>query len=106
MLLGQQQPKQQQQQKQKKQKNKATKQNNNNNNKNNNTLSGPTAWPLLSRCRVPLYLSHVCFSGIAGYRAIPRQDLSYRSQLGRVAGGIAAQVAVWRVSRYTGVSLR
>ena len=34
-------------------------------------LSSLTARPPLSRYRVSLYLSHLCFSGIAGYRAIP-----------------------------------
>ena len=36
-------------------------------------LSGPTARPSLSRYRVSLYLSHLCFSGIAGYSAKPTQ---------------------------------
>ena len=49
-------------------------------------------------------VSHLCFSGIAEYRAIPPKDaLSSRGEV--VAGGIAAQ-AVWRVSCYMGVSLR
>ena len=44
--------------------------------------------------------------GIAGYRAIPPEIGPYRSRGERVAGGIAAQAALGRVSRYRGVSLR
>ena len=62
--------------------------------------------PPLSRYRVSLYLSHLCFSG---YRRVSRYTppySPYRSRREGVAGGIAAQAALWRVSRYTGVSLR
>ena len=49
--------------------------------------------PPLLRYRASLHLSHLCFSGIAA------QNLPYRSRGEGVAVGIAAQAALWRVSR-------
>ena len=61
----------------------------------------------VSFCR---HAALICFSGMAGYCAIPSPlppKICPIAAEGRgVAGGIATQAALWRVSRYTGVPPR
>ena len=51
-------------------------------------------------------LSHLCFSGIARYRDICPEIGPIAAEGRGWQGGIAAQAALGRVSRYGGVSLR
>ena len=68
------------------------------------SLSGPTARPPLSRCRVILlYLSHLCFSGVAGYHAIPLEFALSQPRGGRGRGyRSSSQAAPGGVSRFSG----
>ena len=52
----------------------------------------------LSRYKVSLYLSHLCFSGIARYRAIPAPNLPYRSLMWGEGG--RAQADIWSCRGY------
>ena len=74
-------------------------------NRDGQDLTGPTARPPIALQGIAKPIVPLCFSGMAGYRAItPRMTQSQPREQG--GSGIADHAALCRLSRYTGVSLR
>ena len=71
-------------------------------------LSGSTAFGILSRSSVALLSVALCFPRLGGLsqenRAAPLEKVPVTPTFSALKGGVALQVASWKVSRYRGVS--